>query len=619
MKVQLSSNRTQEIIKTSFDDEYEQENIRTAEEVQESLDFIEDLKFFLTTAPVNWQENQIIRRYYLDNNQGFISCVFWSNLYYITGTDIVKACMYRMEKFGRAITQKKKFEEGIFSDLRNLKCGVDATLEQPKSKFLAFLFRNMCLKTQKKQKVFFWFSVPHDKLFVDALERDLKREAQHQPTTTKAIHEPALSFNYDRFHGKQLYDQLLTHIKSQRETIILSADLGTTRNDKKPSIGSKVIKQENTEIQKVEMANEEGKDVTPYVTSTFTPENLVVKPVNLNPAPGVISDANIKPLTNDIHLDTFPISIEYPENDIESYEAPLLSSTFPTLMQQTDGYFEPYMNFANQYVMPSSGIPFQPPTPFIFPEPSNSKTNLEPSRQKAKNRRQTIEISNNGKTETIQSAKNSAYQNFAKTGKNNDHYMQENIEAYYRSQEAYKQDYPVWKGQSSYNPLPSSYGSNPSDFLPQMVEQPNYGFEGFSPLNNIFPNDYSYSQQTNANWPAIAPQSIIVPNGYMPSQYTPNMSANLGSSYLIRTPWPQSATGKFHPSFPSGKLQLGRAPLQRRPPKSSTKVKFINANKIAKHSREEITKSTRKFNRTTLDVINKDTELMDNINDSDNI
>ena len=34
----------------------------------------------------------------------------------------------------------KKFEEGVFSDLRNLKPGVDACLEEPKVGYCSFLF-----------------------------------------------------------------------------------------------------------------------------------------------------------------------------------------------------------------------------------------------------------------------------------------------------------------------------------------------------------------------------------------------------------------------------------------------------------------------------------------------
>ncbi|SMN17950.1 similar to Saccharomyces cerevisiae YHR084W STE12 Transcription factor that is activated by a MAP kinase signaling cascade [Maudiozyma saulgeensis] len=173
-----------------------------------ALTAINDLKFFLATAPVNWQENQMIRRYFLNNELGFVSCICWNKLFYITGTDIVKVCQYMMQNFGRAIIYKKKFEEGIFSDLRNLKCGVDAILEQPKSEFLSFLFKNMCLKTQKKQKVFFWFSVPHEKLFSDALERDLKRETLNQQCCTTAIGQPAVSFRFNFSSSQPLFKQL---------------------------------------------------------------------------------------------------------------------------------------------------------------------------------------------------------------------------------------------------------------------------------------------------------------------------------------------------------------------------------------------------------------------------
>ncbi|KAH3683187.1 hypothetical protein WICPIJ_005832 [Wickerhamomyces pijperi] len=183
----------------------------TPEQVEENLRLIEDLKFFLATAPANWQKNQIIRRYYLNHDEGFVSCVYWNNLYFITGTDIVRCIVYRFEHFGRIIVDRKKFEEGIFSDLRGLKCGTDAVLEPSKSPFLDFLHKSSCLRTQKKQKVFFWFSVPHDKLFTDALERDLKKEGQGLEGTTRSKYEPSLSFNYDS--TKNLSEQLLEFVK----------------------------------------------------------------------------------------------------------------------------------------------------------------------------------------------------------------------------------------------------------------------------------------------------------------------------------------------------------------------------------------------------------------------
>ncbi len=118
----------------------------------------------------------------------------------------MRCLSFRFQAFGRPVKNSKKFEEGIFSDLRNLKSGTDASLEEPKSPFLDFLYKNNCIRTQKKQKVFYWYSVPHDRLFLDALERDLKREKMGQEATTVAVSEPALSFQYDS--SQSLYDQL---------------------------------------------------------------------------------------------------------------------------------------------------------------------------------------------------------------------------------------------------------------------------------------------------------------------------------------------------------------------------------------------------------------------------
>jgi transcription factor STE12 len=118
----------------------------------------------------------------------------------------VRCLSFRFQAFGRPVKNSKKFEEGIFSDLRNLKSGTDASLEEPKSHFLDFLYKNNCIRTQKKQKVFYWYSVPHDRLFLDALERDLKREKMGQEATTVAVAEPALSFEYDS--SQSLFEQL---------------------------------------------------------------------------------------------------------------------------------------------------------------------------------------------------------------------------------------------------------------------------------------------------------------------------------------------------------------------------------------------------------------------------
>ena len=47
--------------------------------------------------------------------------------------------------------------------------------------------------------------MPHDRLFLDALERDLKREKMGLEPTTAVTGEPALSFTYDP--KRSLYEQ----------------------------------------------------------------------------------------------------------------------------------------------------------------------------------------------------------------------------------------------------------------------------------------------------------------------------------------------------------------------------------------------------------------------------
>lgn len=211
---------------------------------KDRLAYLDRLKYFLATAPSRWSSAEVdqngmagptpfapnvnlyptlgvdgsyashpalntpshpqLNRFMLPS-QEFVTCVLWNGLYHITGTDIVRALVFRFEAFGRPVKNMKKFEEGVFSDLRNLKPGVDASLEEPKSPFLDLLFKYQCIRTQKKQKVFYWFSVPHDRLFLDALDRDLKREKMQQEPTTIVTGEPALSFTYDS--KRTLYEQ----------------------------------------------------------------------------------------------------------------------------------------------------------------------------------------------------------------------------------------------------------------------------------------------------------------------------------------------------------------------------------------------------------------------------
>ena len=143
---------------------------------QEQNPAIVELRNFLAGAPRLWTSpnDAPVRKFKMGNGEE-ISCVFWKGRFFITGTDVVKVLIFRFQLLGRNILNPKKFEEGVFSDLRNLKPGTDAVLEEPRSEFLEFLHKHGCIRTQKKQKVFFWHKVPHEDLFREALERNLKR------------------------------------------------------------------------------------------------------------------------------------------------------------------------------------------------------------------------------------------------------------------------------------------------------------------------------------------------------------------------------------------------------------------------------------------------------------
>lgn len=184
-----------------------------------------NLKVFLVTAPTSFMHGDVIRQFNLPNDD-VVSCIYWNNVFYITGTDIVRCLNYRFEAIGRVVRNRKKFEEGIFSDLRNLKCDSDAILEEPKSDFLEFLYKNNCVRTQKKQKVFHWYSVSHDRLFLDALERDLKKEAVGKKASTEAIGEPTLSFNFD--NSRSLAQQLADIIEGIPKPLAAIADAATS-------------------------------------------------------------------------------------------------------------------------------------------------------------------------------------------------------------------------------------------------------------------------------------------------------------------------------------------------------------------------------------------------------
>lgn len=79
--------------------------------------------------------------------------------------------------------------------------------------------------------MFYWYSVPHDRLFLDALERDLKREKMNQEATTMAVSEPALSFEFDS--SQSLFEQLTK--AQQANSSSFTANAGNSAFSSPPS------------------------------------------------------------------------------------------------------------------------------------------------------------------------------------------------------------------------------------------------------------------------------------------------------------------------------------------------------------------------------------------------
>lgn len=306
------------------EDELEKSNT----ELLSSFQLIKDLDLFLVTAPVNWHENQVIRRYFLNKEEGFVSCVYWNNLYFITGTDIVRCIAYKMGHIGREIIDRKKFEEGIFSDLRALKCGTHAVLENSRSPFLKFLHRNQCLRTQKKQKVFFWFSVPHNKLFADVLERDLKRELTNQPTTTRATSDLYSSFSYDQ--SLPVMEQLTAHFSKQLKTDVsgyLLKNQNILASPEEPVVEKKIENQNTTYMETPDLTNKPHNNFSDEFPLDFL--NAATNIVDGNYTSGSYDNNNLKYVVNSDISNSSSSPKQQNSQMYQNYQQGQSNTTFP--------------------------------------------------------------------------------------------------------------------------------------------------------------------------------------------------------------------------------------------------------------------------------------------------
>ena len=144
------------------------------------MDFLADpldrLTCFIHTAKSEIDMQTGMKKFALGSGEE-VACVLWDKQYYITGTDITKVISFRFQYVNRSIPNIKKFEEMVFSELRNLKIGTDSVIEQPKSKFLLHLQQLGRVRTLKRQKIFYWDRVQFEELFKQVITRDARRES----------------------------------------------------------------------------------------------------------------------------------------------------------------------------------------------------------------------------------------------------------------------------------------------------------------------------------------------------------------------------------------------------------------------------------------------------------
>jgi len=110
-----------------------------------------------------------------------VHCVFWEGVHYITSLDMIKLLKVLSIDEGQGQLHEamlrvgeKKFEETVYSVLRQLKLGSGFRMEQARSSMLEWLVRHDCIRTQKKQKVFFWNEVDFQSLAYEIRDRCMR-------------------------------------------------------------------------------------------------------------------------------------------------------------------------------------------------------------------------------------------------------------------------------------------------------------------------------------------------------------------------------------------------------------------------------------------------------------
>lgn len=163
---------------------------------------LQSLGSFIAHVNENWQPDEECRRF--DVFRESITCALWNGEGVVSGVDVCKIIMaiYRLNHMGEYPRDRRKFEEGIVSDLRNLRVNEEAFLEDAGSPLLRFLFLINSVRTHKRQKVFKWNAVPFQRLYGDALDRE--RRAATSNSLIERLKRTKLYHDYQAISKLQL-------------------------------------------------------------------------------------------------------------------------------------------------------------------------------------------------------------------------------------------------------------------------------------------------------------------------------------------------------------------------------------------------------------------------------
>lgn len=127
-----------------------------------------------------------------------VACIRWNGECYVTVCDVIRILTFRLHVLGYRIANTTKLSEGVYSDLRTCRPGSDyVQLDAGEAVLLAAASVGATQST-KAQRIFRWGSFDHDRLLINALQRDVDRTLRREERVILPRSEPATLFRPER-------------------------------------------------------------------------------------------------------------------------------------------------------------------------------------------------------------------------------------------------------------------------------------------------------------------------------------------------------------------------------------------------------------------------------------